>query len=400
MILDCCNIFTVCAAAQIAGAYFTVYLRAVDYCLLEDPCPSPRSTLGYFLAIARDIYLPFESRSGAGLSSVQSKHISSASRPDLERQPLAQPSDSFTTAAARLIRQLILQYILYDFLLTVCVKPLGEAVAAVSGPLSLPIFSIASLQASMAFTACLYLHFAMMYKSGVLALTLVQPVLLYRCRHLFREPWRGLLSTSELWQRWHQLFRLTFMRLAYRPAKDGVRRLLGIHIFRSTTGGSKENESNSCLPEGKLCTVDVSCRAGGSSVRSGSVIIEDAVPLMAVFFLSGIIHEYMCWAAFGVAQGWQLGFFLAHGAMILLEQLVAGAIKRGLTVGGNATAGSVLVPVLFGLVRAACAVFCVLSSAAFMRPWIEAGYHRDFWHPVSPVAWALRWLAAYGADAK
>ncbi|EFJ49489.1 hypothetical protein VOLCADRAFT_120749 [Volvox carteri f. nagariensis] len=363
--------------AMMAGAYFTVYLRAIEYCLLEDPCPTPRSNWQYALAVARDVYLPFESKAVAGRVSGQTESSrgtgqqpgSSQRRPELERQPLAAPDDSYLTAAVRLLIQLVSQYILYDCLLALYVKPLGEASTA-SAP---ALLSVISLQVSAAFTVCLYLHFTMMYKAAVLALSLAQPSLLYRCPHLFREPWRGLLSVSELWQRWHQLFRLTFVRLAYRPARTAVRCLF------------YKNGSNNSSNSNRLKN------ASDGRGRSGTAV-EEGVALLAVFLLSGIIHEYMCWAAFGAARGWQMAFFLAHGIAILLEQAATSVIKR-LAVRGNVSPGSAGVSCLWATLRLASMVFCLLSSVIFMRPWIEAGYHRDFWHPVSLVGWALPQLA-------
>ncbi|GLC57529.1 hypothetical protein PLESTB_001237200 [Pleodorina starrii] len=374
----------------ITGAYFAIYLRAIEYCVLEDPCPSPRSKWQYFLAALRDSYLPFEKGAVAGRASLGQApaQLQQPQRPGpgpkhshLERQPLAAAGSSYPAAVARLLFEVALQYIVYDSLLTLCVKPLSGAAVAGSGSGALTLFSAASLQASASFAVCLYLHFAISNKCIVLALSLAQPGLLYRCRHLFREPWRGLLSVSELWQRWHQLFRMTFVRLAYRPARAGVRRLLGAGP-RAGGAGANDDSDPAAKGDGKAA------RRGGG----GAAIVAEGVALFAVFLLSGVIHEYMCWAAFGAARGWQLLFFLSHAAAILVEQAAAAAIARRSVPRGGAPLGPVLPGVLRGAMGAASAVFCVLSSVAFMRPWLEAGYYRDIWHPVSPVGWAMQRL--------
>lgn len=40
---------------------------------------------------------------------------------------------------------------------------------------------------------------------------------------------------------------------------------------------------------------------------------------VAAFFMSGIMHEYLTWAAFGTVTGWYMAFFGLHCAALLLE---------------------------------------------------------------------------------
>ncbi|KXZ41959.1 hypothetical protein GPECTOR_234g545 [Gonium pectorale] len=330
---------------QIAGAYFAMYMKAIEYCALEDPSPSPRTYWGYFLFSLRDVFLSFDS-SGAVMRSQPGAVSASCGRkpkqddddkqrrfantqanvvahaggggrggPFLIRQPLAPPGSDYSTAVLRILSDMTVQYILYDMLLTLCLR-LTEGSPDGAAP---PLLS-------------------------------------------FAKPWRGITSVSVLWQRWHQMFRMSFLRLAYRPARALVRRL---------RGGGKG-------------------RGGAAADR-----VDEAVGVMAVFLLSGLTHEYMCWAAFGAAEGWQLAFFALHGLAVLLEQ-ATGTAQGGGRGGRRCGAGRGWAGALRG---AGAAAFCVASSALFMRPWLQAGYHRDFWHPVSPAEWALQRLAGLAAEA-
>lgn len=284
----------------------------------------------------------------------------------------------------------------------------------------------------------------------------------------FREPWLAATSSvGELWQRWHQLFRMTFVRLAYRPARALVRRLMlaaaadggGGGAGRSRSSGSTSSSEGKMGPDGgdskgegkggkhqahahadarsNIAAINAAAPNGVAAATSSAAAIaaappskfarrlEEAAGLVAVFALSGTIHEYMCWAAFGGAGGWQLSFFLLHAVAVLLEQALglplapesdyaaiaaaaaaaeaAQAVAAG---GGGAGADAAkaargkwrrrraaLARAAVRVVHGACVLaFNFLTSVLFMRPWLQGNYHTEFWHPVSPVGWAVRRL--------
>ncbi len=115
-------------------------------------------------------------------------------------------------------------------------------------------------------------------------------------------------SVADLWQRWHQSFRLSFLRLAYRPTKSWLCSRLRPWLKDDAVG------------------------TGSSSIHGVAValllpvlpLLEQALPLLAVFLLSGLVHEYMCWAAFGHA--YQLAFFLLHGTAAVAETALHRAV--------------------------------------------------------------------------
>ncbi|KAG2428626.1 hypothetical protein HYH02_014327 [Chlamydomonas schloesseri] len=420
----------------------------------------------------------------AAAAAAAARRQGQARRARLERQPLAAAGASYPAAVARLVVEYLAQYLIYDACLTLVVKPL--AVFEAGGGGGPPLFSAASVAASLAFTVVLYLHFTISYRGFLLALSVAKPELLWRCRHQFREPWlAAVTSVGELWQRWHQLFRMTFVRLAYRPTTALVRRLLsrgsssggcsggssGSRTGKGASGSGTVGQQHHAHADGRsngTATAATNSKntaaSNGTSAGGGMAAppppppsplarrLEEAAGLVAVFTLSGIIHEYMCWAAFGAAAGWQLGFFLLHAAAILLEQAlglplppevdfeaaaaavaaegalaeqkmaaVNGGGSNGGSGGGSGGVGGKAARPKPGKGRVAAArwrraavrlahsgavaAFCAATSVLFMRPWLQGNYHNEFWHPVSPVGWVVRRLrellaaAAAGAGA-
>uniref|UniRef100_A0A7S0RTS8 Wax synthase domain-containing protein n=1 Tax=Chlamydomonas leiostraca TaxID=1034604 RepID=A0A7S0RTS8_9CHLO len=108
--------------------------------------------------------------------------------------------------------------------------------------------------------------------------------------------------------------------------------------------------------------------AAAPATASSSVRTARAVGVLASFVASGLIHEYMCWAALGAAHGTQLLFFTLHG--------VAAVAERALCVAPN---------------RAATVLFCVLTCPLFVWPWVLAGYVYRF---PSPLPALVHWWAA------
>ena len=99
-------------------------------------------------------------------------------------------------------------------------------------------------------------------------------------------------SLEELWNfRWHQLFHTSWVAFGFRPARYIAQRALTKKVKN---------------------TLPISLLAG----------------TLAVFFLSGLTHEYMIYVTVGWSVyrrlfiGQQLFFFFAHGAGVTLERFV------------------------------------------------------------------------------
>ena len=215
-------------------------LFAVQYGFVADPAPQPRNPWSYFLAGLLDTFLPFEEGGGAAVRAAGGAQSSAARGPtpasdpkaaegvdkdtdaqasahadsdpsgsgrkgplaggavaaatvaaaerqrqrrraQLERQPLAAPGASYPAAVARLLLELVVQYLIYDAVLTLVVKPLAVFDAAGGG--GPPLLGAASVAASVGFTVVLYLHFTLSYRGILVMLSVVKPELLWRCRH-------------------------------------------------------------------------------------------------------------------------------------------------------------------------------------------------------------------------
>lgn len=94
-------------------------------------------------------------------------------------------------------------------------------------------------------------------------------------------------SITDLWGfRWHQFLRFYFEQFGNR-AVDAV------------------------LPKGK---------AVPAAVRA-------SIRMVAAFTISGLMHEYQLWGAFGTLSGWNMGFFLGHCGVVLLENWIPAVFK-------------------------------------------------------------------------
>lgn len=415
-------------AVQIAGAYFAVYARAIDYNVnLPDPSHGDWSL---FVSALKDTFMPFEQGVAISAAGTEPSNGTDGSRQQqrqdaagtaekqqrkqlLARQPLVPAHLSYPAALLRLGAELVVQYLVYDSLLTFVIWVLPATIDAHPGtprptaPMPLPpLFSPRSIAASAAFSTVLYLHFVLSYKAIIasLSLVLLRPRLLYDTCNVFRDPWRGITSPTELWQRWHQMFRMTFVRIGYRPARAAVRRLAALYSTPNSNTISthptdaNRNRSSSTSPSTATIHATNGAAAPAPPPPQGSTsacpsrglagcpdaswlstrACEEAAGVMAVFAWSGVTHEFMLWAVFGSwACGWQLAFFLLHGVACLVEN----AVRRTPLV-RRSTA-------LRWAVNGACAMFVVLTSTLFMRPWLAGRYHLDFWHPVSPAGWLV-----------
>ncbi|KAI8464982.1 MAG: hypothetical protein J3K34DRAFT_489188 [Monoraphidium minutum] len=151
-------------------------------------------------------------------------------------------------------------------------------------------------------------------------------------------------SLSELWgARWHQFLRFHF--------QEG----LGRGLIGAVTA---------LLPRGAR-------RPGAAAAASTAV----------AFLLSGLLHEYLTWAAWGDAGGRYLAFFGIHGAAVLAEAAAAAA----------APAAAAAAP--RWLRRAGTLAFIALASPLFTETYRREGYFDDSrgaWHPLlAPAAAAL-----------
>ena len=368
-------------SVQLAGALLAGCMRAYEYAFLVQ-LPAELTTLQILARAVQDTFLPFGAVSTVSNADDLQKPAATTGRPSggdgapvdrrstqrdsapARRQPLAVPGTPPWAARLDLLQQALLQYLVYDLALSVAVKARGVAVPAAGLVTALhPSWSAAGLAQSCGFAVALYLHFAIWHKLLVVAASFVMPELLTQLGHQFARPW-AMDSVADLWSRWHQLFRTSFLRLAHRPTKAWLR--------------------NSVRPWLKDDAVGSSARGVAAALLLPLLpLLEQALPLLAVFLLSGLVHEYMCWAAFGRTSGHQLAFFLLHGAAAVAEAVLHRAVPWLHT----AAAGR-------ALWRAASLAFAVATSVIFMKPWLLAGYHQDFWHPVRVFAG----LAGHGAQ--
>lgn len=104
-----------------------------------------------------------------------------------------------------------------------------------------------------------------------------------------------------------------------------------------------------------------------------------AASVLVAFVASGMIHEYMCWAAMGVAPGGQLLFFTLHG--------VAAVAERALMNRAHTRASH----------RVGTALFCILTCPLFAWPLAVTGHVYQF--PSFLPALAGRWAGAGGGSA-
>lgn len=292
-------------------------------------------------------------------------------------------------ARGRLLLEILAQYVFYDLALTLLKRP--GAVGPTTSPAVEPgPWTTAGVVQACGFSIVLYLHFAISYKLHVFALFFAWPALIFSARHHFAAPW--LASTmSDLWARWHQLFRTSFLRLAYRPARAWARAAFRPRAAGGDVAAAGPTKYDAARSSARSSPLPAAARSSSSLARLVGPAAERALPVLAVFALSGLVHEYMQWAAFGHATGDQALFFGLHGAAIVVE----GALLRALPgLRGSRAARAAW--------RVGTLAFCVATCVIFMRPWLAAGYHRQFWHPVSPVSHWLLLLQpmAQGADAR
>lgn len=137
----------------------------------------------------------------------------------------------------------------------------------------------------------------------------------------------------------------------------------------------------------------------GRHTPQGAVLartLASAASAVACFALSGLIHEYMAWAAFGWCPGGHLAFFLVHGMAAVAERLVWGPRSRGRSRAqaargaGGSSSGSDASGSKSSASRGPGVVltvlFCLATTPLFSMPWVAAGYVHDMPRPVLSLA--------------
>lgn len=109
---------------------------------------------------------------------------------------------------------------------------------------------------------------------------------------------------------------------------------------------------------------------------------------LAVFAMSGLLHEYMIWAAFGVYSGKQMTFFMVNALFELAETNIA-RFYPGL---------GAAFPVWLKRVYAIAVM--VMLGPLFTEPYRQNGYFQHCFHPLMwPVAATATWILGLGACA-
>jgi hypothetical protein len=169
---------------------------------------------------------------------------------------------------------------------------------------------------------------------------------------MFDKPWSAL-SLSELWsKRWHQVLRYYFTGLGYNLADKLTAAVV--------TGLSW------LLPGSSIVMVikqQQQQQQQGQSPALSSALqkqLKRAMRTLVVFAISGLVHEYVSWAAFGIWTWHQLAFFMFHAFAILFEDLGS----KLMTCSGRTSAS---VPMWLRRVW-------VLGFAAWTAPWFVNVY--------------------------
>lgn len=160
-------------------------------------------------------------------------------------------------------------------------------------------------------------------------------------------------SVSDLWgNRWHQFLRYYFQGLGYSFVNVTFRPL--IHLLAPASW------HKSCL----------------ATARS-----------LMVFAMSGLWHEYITWAAYGVVTGNYMAFFMLHGLAVVAESYAMKLVPQ-----------QVQDRFPYWLKRVYATTFMVLTTPLFTVPYQQHGYLQHCFHPfLVPVATtAARWAGVCG----
>jgi hypothetical protein len=238
------------------------------------------------------------------------------------------------------------------------------------------------------------MQLAFTYMGGRIALILfgyqdIGPV------HIFDRPWMAT-SISDLWSnRWHQVLRYYFTGLGYSLAGALSGLLLQMlssfgFVGAQTAGAAHQGGSSSKSSGSSNKSVNSSSsnnrlgakgKAAGSSERKHGLHaqgdwqreVKKAARTLVVFAMSGVVHEYVVWAAFGVVTGKHFTFFMLHGLAALAEGLGANLVQS------TGFGASFQAPIW--LRRVWVLGFCLVTCPLFVDVLLE---HRHFQNYVPP----------------
>ncbi|KAF9923872.1 hypothetical protein FBU30_006082 [Linnemannia zychae] len=135
-------------------------------------------------------------------------------------------------------------------------------------------------------------------------------------------------SPSEFWRQWHHLFQYIWVDLGFHPT---------LHLLRKHVTGKSKNRQ---LAKG----------------------LELVLPVMGVFLMSGLMHEYMMVGMWHVRPGHMTLFFLIQGAGTILSKAIFIAVGD-----------KVHVP--SGILIALTWIFNLTTAALFMEPVLKNHGH-------------------------
>lgn len=155
-------------------------------------------------------------------------------------------------------------------------------------------------------------------------------------------------SISDLWgNRWHQFLRYYFQGLGYtlvdKTARPVLQQLLPVQWQKSAL----------------------------ATARS-----------LVVFAMSGVWHEYITWAAYGVVTGKYMAFFMLHGLAVIIASYAVHLVPK-----------KVQARIPYWLKRVYATAFMVLTTPLFTVPYQQHGYLQYCFHPflVPVTATIARW---------
>lgn len=210
--------------------------------------------------------------------------------------------------------------------------------------------------------------------------------------YIFDKPWMAT-SISDLWSnRWHQVLRYYFTGLGYSLAdwlSAALLQLLsglGCSGNAASSGKQGTNNSKGFDSSGSSSSMGRQGTAAGSAnSRHQSVVqqgwqreVKRAIRTLVVFAISGVVHEYVVWAAFGVVSGKHLAFFMLHGCAVLAEGLAGKAVEN------SSLYGTLHVPMW--LRRAWVLSFALMTCPLFVDVLLQHRHYQNYVPPfIAPV---------------
>ncbi|KAF9899426.1 hypothetical protein BX616_003045 [Lobosporangium transversale] len=140
-------------------------------------------------------------------------------------------------------------------------------------------------------------------------------------------------SPAEFWRRWHHIFKRIWVDLGFKPVH---------HLLQ------------------KYLTPRIS-----SMNKSLAMQLERALPVMAVFLMSGLMHEMFFFSLYHISPGSMTVFFLIQGAGTIVSDMLSNTVGRKV---------SVPPVILIGLTLA----FNLSTASLFSEPAIKVNGHNTF----------------------